>query len=87
MQPAEYVQMAEVQDRHWWFEAKRRTVDALLTRYGVGDRVSSSAGRVLEVGSGTGAMVEVTVRYRRSRRRRAKIPAVARGGENAHGGT
>ena len=47
MQPAEYVQMAEVQDRHWWFEAKRRTVDALLTRYGVGDTDSVSAGREL----------------------------------------
>jgi len=32
MQAAEYVQMAEVQHCHWWFEAKRkrRTVDALL---------------------------------------------------------
>ncbi len=59
MEATEYVQMAELQDRHWWFEAKRRTVDALLTRYGVGERASSFAGRVLEVGSGTGAMVEV----------------------------
>jgi len=65
MQPAEYVQMAEVQDRHWWFEAKRRTVDALLTRYGVGDTDSVSAGRVLEVGSGTGAMVEVMTGFGR----------------------
>jgi len=56
MQAAEYVQMAEVQHCHWWFEAKRkrRTVDALLTRHAVGDRVLSSTGRVLEVGSGTG---------------------------------
>ena len=76
MQPAEYVQMAEVQDRHWWFEAKRRTVDTLLTRYGVGDGVPSSAGRVLEVGTGTGAMAGVMTRLGRMFAADAYLPAL-----------
>lgn len=33
MEAAEYVRMATVQNRHWWFEAKRRTVAALLERH------------------------------------------------------
>ena len=37
MEAAEYVRMAEVQDRHWWFEAKRHTVAALLARHRVGE--------------------------------------------------
>ena len=63
MQPAEYVQMAALQDRHWWFAAKRRTVDALLARHRVGSR--SAAGRVLEVGAGTGSMVTTMTGYGR----------------------
>lgn len=76
MQPAEYVQMVAVQDHHWWFEAKRRTVDALLARYGVGDSVASSAGRVLEVGSGTGAMVDVMTGFGRMFAADAYLPAL-----------
>ena len=76
MQAAEYVQMAEVQDRHWWFEAKRRTVGALLARHAVGDRVSSSTGRVLEVGSGTGAMVDVMTGFGRMYAADAYLPAL-----------
>lgn len=76
MQPAEYVQMAEVQHCHWWFEAKRRTVDALLTRHAVGDRVLSSTGRVLEVGSGTGAMVDVMTGFGRMYAADAYLPAL-----------
>ena len=63
MEAGEYIQMAEVQDLHWWFEAKRRTVDAMLVQHGVGDGVDLSTSRVLEVGVGTGAMIEVMTRY------------------------
>ena len=76
MQAAEYVQMAKVQHCHWWFEAKRRTVDALLTRHAVGDRVLSSTGRVLEVGSGTGAMVDVMTGFGRMYAADAYLPAL-----------
>ena len=43
--------MAEVQDRHWWFRARRRLLADLLG--GVG-----CPARVLEVGCGTGSSVE-----------------------------
>ena len=33
MEISEYRSMAELQDRHWWFEAKRRIARALLSRY------------------------------------------------------
>jgi ubiquinone/menaquinone biosynthesis C-methylase UbiE len=70
MQPEEYRRMAEVQDRHWWFEAKRRTVGALLQRHRVG------GGRVLEVGPGTGSMVDVMTRYGRMYAADAYVPAL-----------
>ncbi|MGD8331201.1 MAG: class I SAM-dependent methyltransferase [Acidobacteriota bacterium] len=63
MEAAEYVRMAAVQDRHWWFEAKRRTVATLLARHAPELRVSTAAQRVLEVGPGTGSMIEVMTRY------------------------
>jgi len=53
MEPAEYAKMAALQDRHWWFEAKRRMARELLGQHA--DSIGS--GRVLEVGCGTGAMV------------------------------
>ena len=50
--------MAAVQDHHWWFRAKRRTVAKLLQRHIAGPQPDA---RVLEVGVGTGAMSPVTV--------------------------
>jgi SAM-dependent methyltransferase len=47
--------MAALQAQHWWFEAKRRMAAALLTRFDVLPR----AGRRIELGCGTGAMLPV----------------------------
>jgi ubiquinone/menaquinone biosynthesis C-methylase UbiE len=44
--------MARVERTHWWFLAKRRLVAEALARHGAGH------GRLLDVGSGTGALVE-----------------------------
>lgn len=86
MEPAEYLRMVEVQDRHWWFEAKRRTVASLLSRHGVGSAVGADATaegvgpqdppRVLEVGPGTGSMIDVMTRYGRMYAADAYLPAL-----------
>jgi len=81
VEAAEYVRMVQVQDRHWWFEAKRRTVAALLARHGVAPprSVGGDAGmarRVLEVGPGTGAMIEVMTRHGRMYAADAYLPAL-----------
>lgn len=74
MEAAEYVRMAQVQDRHWWFEAKRRTVAALLARHDVG--APGLGGPVLEVGPGTGSMIEVMSRHGRMIAADAYLPAL-----------
>lgn len=79
MEAAEYVQMARVQNRHWWFEAKRRTVAAMLARYRVGtdlDAAAAAAHRVLEVGPGTGSMIDVMTRHGRMYAADAYLPAL-----------
>ena len=75
MEAAEYVRMAEVQDRHWWFEAKRRTVSALLAHHRVGEG-SDGSRSVLEVGPGTGSMIDVMTRYGRMYAADAHVPAL-----------
>ena len=62
MERNQYAQMAALQDRHWWFAAKRRIVDALVRQYGprpLGDDERPSAGWVLDAGCGTGSMIPV----------------------------
>ncbi|MCD6499331.1 MAG: class I SAM-dependent methyltransferase [Deltaproteobacteria bacterium] len=56
MDPSLYEISADVQDDHWWFAARRRILDTLLS--GLGDRR-----RVLEVGCGTGANAPILGRY------------------------
>lgn len=50
MDRAVYTRMGEVEDRHWWFVARRRIIDAVLTRH----VHLPAAPRILEVGCGTG---------------------------------
>ncbi len=90
MDAVEYVRMAQVQDHHWWFEAKRRTVSALLARHGVesasgraaarapGDdgSIGREGPRVLEVGPGTGSMIDVMARHGRMYAADAYLPAL-----------
>ena len=55
-----YHAFAAVESRHWWFQGRRRIVTALLRDY-LADLPGATAGRpdILDVGSGTGEMVEM----------------------------
>ncbi|HEX9700231.1 MAG TPA: class I SAM-dependent methyltransferase [Acidobacteriota bacterium] len=75
MEAAEYLQMAALQDRHWWFEVKRRTVAAVLERHAA-DLGRQTGARVLEVGAGTGAMSAVMRRHGRLFATDAHLPAL-----------
>lgn len=45
-----YERMEEIQDRHWWYEARRRILKTVLSRLNL-----PANARILEAGSGTGA--------------------------------
>jgi SAM-dependent methyltransferase len=49
MEEWRYRELYELEDRHWWFRARRRVVWALLRRAGVPDHP-----RILDAGCGTG---------------------------------
>ncbi len=60
MDAAYYTQMAEVEDRHWWFAARRAILAAVL------DALPLPAGAdVMEVGCGTGGNLALLARYGR----------------------
>jgi SAM-dependent methyltransferase len=50
MEKATYRRMAEIQNRHWWYEARRRILSAFIHRMNLPPEA-----RILEAGSGTGA--------------------------------
>lgn len=50
MSPEAYVQMARVQDRHWWFLARRKILFAQIKALNLPPNAD-----ILEIGSGTGA--------------------------------
>lgn len=50
MEPQYYRQMAEVQERHWWYEAHRKILASVIGRLGLPARAD-----ILEVGCGPGA--------------------------------
>jgi SAM-dependent methyltransferase len=52
MEPREYERSFTLEQAHWWFRAKRALVLTLLGRYG------QRAGRGLDVGCGTGGMLD-----------------------------
>lgn len=51
MQTEEYAKMREAEDQYWWFVSRRRLALAMLEQY------SSSKERIIDVGSGTGAVL------------------------------
>lgn len=53
MDRAVYDRMAEIDQDHWWFVARRRIVSALIDRH----RPSSGPLRILEIGCGTGSNI------------------------------
>jgi SAM-dependent methyltransferase len=54
MSPDAYVEMARVQHAHWWFSARRDILRARIADLGL-----APDARILEVGSGTGANLEM----------------------------
>ncbi|MES2461423.1 MAG: class I SAM-dependent methyltransferase [Armatimonadota bacterium] len=53
----EYEQMYRLEDRHWWFLARRDLLDQALQAYPI-RREAGRAPRVLDVGCGTGGTME-----------------------------
>lgn len=50
MNPREYAAMFEVEDRHWWYRAVRRDVEAALSEF-------ARPGPLLDAGCGTGGLL------------------------------
>lgn len=62
MNPDAYLEMAEIEARHWWFAGRRAILAALLSRL----KLPSDAA-VLEVGSGTGGNLDMLSAFGRVR--------------------
>ena len=50
MERAVYQQMAELDDRHWWYRARRQIIADLIRR----EALPPKNARILEIGCGTG---------------------------------
>ena len=59
MNPAEFDNIARVEDSFWWFDGMHRIVLGLMTQVCSGDRLN----RVLEVGCGTGGFAVLLQRH------------------------
>ena len=59
MDRATYDRMAEIDQDHWWFVARRRIIASLIERH----RPTPGPLRILEVGAGTGSNLALLQRY------------------------
>lgn len=62
MQPEVYREMAELQDRHWWFVARRRILAGVIERLALPPQAD-----ILEIGCGTGGNLAGLSRFGRLR--------------------
>ena len=53
-----YRRMAEIQDRHWWYEGRREILASLITRLNLPKSI-----RILEAGCGPGANLKMLSRF------------------------
>jgi SAM-dependent methyltransferase len=60
MDTALYRTFFELEDRHWWFGARRQIVEKVLRRF-----VKKTSGAVLEAGCGTGGNLEMLSKFGR----------------------
>jgi SAM-dependent methyltransferase len=58
MDPKAYLEMAEIEDQHWWFVGRRAVLRVLVRGFGL-----SPEARVLEVGSGTGGNLQMLTEF------------------------
>jgi len=54
MEQFEYEAMAQNQEKHWWFAARREILDELIKKF-----ASQKNKKILEIGAGTGANIEM----------------------------
>ena len=54
----EYALMYRLENHHWWFLAKRRYIKTILDLY-----LTPGAGKILDIGCGTGGMMELLKGY------------------------
>lgn len=60
MEPLAYAEMAQFEDRHWWFRGRRTIIDSVLSRLPLSDNAD-----ILEVGCGSGGNFATLSRYGR----------------------
>lgn len=53
-----YIRMADIQDRHWWYEGRRRIIATLIKRLNI-----PKSSRILEAGCGPGANLEMLAQF------------------------
>ena len=58
MEPSAYLDMAAVEDRHWWFTGRRKILAAMIVRMGL-----RPGTEILELGSGTGGNLPMLSRF------------------------
>jgi SAM-dependent methyltransferase len=63
MQQHTYAIMDEVESSHWWFVGRRAILESFLETIVSKIRVTQSAIRILDVGCGTGANLEMLAQY------------------------
>ena len=59
MERVVFDRMAELDQEHWWFVARRRIIARLIERH----RQKAGPLKILEVGAGTGSNLELLMRY------------------------
>jgi SAM-dependent methyltransferase len=63
MQQHTYSIMYEVEGTHWWFAGRRRILESFLERIVAGLELKDRKPRILDVGCGTGANLEMLARF------------------------